>query len=388
MAADGWVAALFWLWLALVVYAHVGFPVLLALVLRLLRTPVPAPRPQGDGDLPAVACVISAFNEERHVEARIRNLLTQDYPADKLRVYIGSDGSDDATPRLIQAQAGPRVHAFAFPRNRGKASVLNDLVAAASEPIVVFSDANTEFRPDAVRRLVAHFADARVGGVSGELRLLDATGDNQDSVYWRIEQFLKRGEARLGALLGANGGIYAIRRALYQPLAPDTIVDDFCVAMNVSAAGWRLAYEPQAVALEDTPADISDEYRRRVRIGIGNYQAFFRHPEYLLRTSWATRVCYLSHKVLRWFTPHLLLLALLSSAWLAPRHGLYLALMLLQLGGYGGLLVANRLRRSLRLPRPLSLLLFFFALNWAFVVAFWRYLTGQYAGNWRRTLRN
>src|SRR5690606_32634509 len=161
-------------------------------------------------------------------------------------------------------------------------------------------DANTFFDREALRHLVMHFDDPQIGGVSGELRLNRSGGDNQDGVYWRIEQFLKLRESRIGGLLGANGAIYAIRRSLWQPLAADTICDDFCVAMNVAAAGRTLVYEPAAFAREDTPDSITEEFRRRVRIGIGNFQALFRHPEYLLRTSMGTRFAYFSHKVLRW----------------------------------------------------------------------------------------
>jgi cellulose synthase/poly-beta-1,6-N-acetylglucosamine synthase-like glycosyltransferase len=235
---------------------------------------------------------------------------------------------------------------------------------------------------------VAGFADPGVGGVSGELRLMGTGGDNQDSLYWRIEQFLKFFEARLGALLGANGAIYAIRRTLWKPLAPDTICDDFCVAMNVAAAPARLRYEPRAWAEEDTPERIDEEFKRRVRIGIGNFQALMRHPEYLLRTSMATRFAYLSHKVLRWIAPHLLIVAFVASAVLAIDSAGWRWATLAQALSYGGaaaLLWATN--RGMRLPRLLKLVAFLFALNWAFLVASWRYARGSYGGSWQRTSR-
>ena len=137
------------------------------------------------------------------------------------------------------------VVARVFAQNRGKASVLNDLVAGAQEDIVVFSDANTFFAPDVLKKLVRHFDNPAVGGVSGELRLRHGGGDNQDSLYWRLEQLLKFFESRIGGLLGANGAIYGIRRALWQPMPADTICDDFHVAMQVAAGGHRLVYEPK-----------------------------------------------------------------------------------------------------------------------------------------------
>ncbi|GAB1433947.1 glycosyltransferase family 2 protein [Sphaerotilus sulfidivorans] len=343
-------------------------------------------------DWPPVAIVISAYNEERHIVSRIENLLALDYPADRLRAYIGSDGSRDRTAELMRRFEGEvRIVALPFEQNRGKASVLNDLVSRTTEPIVVFSDANTYFERGALKKLVSRFDDPKVGGVTGELRLLgNAGGDNQDSLYWRIEQFLKFFEARMGALLGANGAIYAIRRALWQPIRPDTICDDFVIAMNVSAGGHRLVYEPKAWAEEDTPEEIGEEVKRRIRIGIGNFQALVRHPQYLTRTSAATAFAYVSHKVLRWTAPHLLLLALGASVALALRPGstgwaLYAAgQALAYAAAWAGWQLSSR---GAKLPTLVKLAAFLFALNWAFLVASWRYATGRYAGSWGRTSR-
>lgn len=345
-------------------------------------------RNPGGGVLPAVAVVISAYNEERHIRARIDNLLALDYPRELLHVYVGSDGSHDRTGEILAAFEQATVHAHVFAENRGKASVLNDLVARTHEPILLFSDANTFFARDAVRRLVAHFRTPDVGAVSGELRLLRSNGDNQDSLYWRVEQVLKFFEARIGGLLGANGAIYAIRREFWIPLKTDTICDDFCVAMSVAAAGKRLVYEPAAWAEEDTPDAISEEFHRRVRIGIGNFQALFRHPEYLFCTSVATRFAYVSHKVLRWIAPHLMIVALFASLILASQSRLWLLLASLQIVAYAGaaLLYAASLG-GVRLPSLLRIPTFLFALNLAFLLASWRYASGNYRGSWKRTRR-
>jgi cellulose synthase/poly-beta-1,6-N-acetylglucosamine synthase-like glycosyltransferase len=386
---DAVLATVFWLCIGAVAYSYVFYPLLLGALARLAKPARSAPAAaSAAADLPRVACLVAAYNEEQHIQARIANLLAQDYPADRLRVYVGSDGSSDRTAEIIERLGSDRVRTFAFERNRGKASVVNDLVAAADEPILVLTDANTEFAPDAVRRMVARFDDARVGAVCGELRLLGSAGNNQDSLYWRVEQFLKRNEARLGGLLGANGAIYALRRELYASLRPDTITDDFCIAMTVAARRRRLVYEPLAIATEDTPDDMGDEYHRRVRIGIGNYQAMFRHPEYLFRSGWVTGFTYLSHKVLRWITPHLLIVALVASLLLSPGHPAYAVLTALQIAGYAlGMFLYLR-RDSARQNRPARVLTYFLVLNWAFCVASWRYATGNYRGSWRRTARS
>ncbi len=379
-----------------VVYSYLLYPFVLAGVAALVQVLRDARyvfkkqerRARGDQELPAVAVVISAFNEEKHLKQRIDNLLALDYPPHLLRAYIGSDGSRDATGAILSACRDSRVAAFVFEQNRGKASVLNDLVGRTTEPVVVFSDANTFFERGALRKLVAHFSDPHVGGVSGELRLLGAGGDNQDSLYWRLEQFLKFFEARIGGLLGANGAIYAIRRSLWQPLASDTICDDFCVAMNVAAARHRLVYEPAAWAEEETPQAIGDEYQRRVRIGIGNFQAMMRHPEYLWRSSAGTAFAYVSHKILRWTAPHLLILGLAASLALAVHSSAWLAFALLQGVAYASAAVWYRISKNGRsLPSALRIPAFLFALNWAFLVASKRYMARQYSGSWRRTSR-
>ncbi|HSN71991.1 MAG TPA: glycosyltransferase family 2 protein, partial [Steroidobacteraceae bacterium] len=297
----GLIEFLFWSSVLMVAYTYAIYPVLMLLMgQRRSSEGAVQDATVADRDWPDVDVVIAAYNEESHIVERLTNLLDQHYPAHRLRVLVGSDGSSDATVELARSVGSDRVFVQAFGR-RGKASVLNDLVARATAPIIVLSDANTAFDRDAIRWLVRAFDDPAVGAVVGELRLLAADGDNRDSTYWNVERRLKEAESRIGGLLGANGAIYALRRELYEPLPPDTIVDDFVVGMRIAAAGHRVVYEPRAFAIEDTPSGMDSEFRRRIRIGTGNYQAFFRYPQFLTRTSWGTRFTYLSHKVLRWF---------------------------------------------------------------------------------------
>jgi len=389
-------AALVIVCFALVLYSYLFYPIVLSIWASLARMSADLRYVAGKEDrraratnpLPSVAILIAARDEEGCIRDRLVNLLSLDYPADRLHVYVGSDGSSDGTADIIAAFDDDRVTAVAFPINRGKASVLNDLAERVTADVVVFSDANTLFRPDALLRLVAPFTDPGVGGVCGELRLKKSAGANEDGAYWRYEQFLKFQEARIGALLGANGAIYAIRRDAWQPLAVDTICDDFTIAMRIPATGRRLVYQPDAIAEELSPPNIRDEYRRRVRIGIGNFQCLWRYPEYVASTSLATCFAYVSHKVLRWITPHLLLVGLIGSALLGLESAGWRAFALLQCAGYlaAGLVCALE-SRSAKLPSVFRLAAFFVALNWAFLVASFRYATGRYSGGWQRTSR-
>jgi len=373
----------FWLAVGLVVYANLLYPLLMAAIGRRH-----IPRHMSDPhDWPTVAVIVAAHNEERHIETRIRNLLDADYDARRLHIYIGSDGSTDRTAQLAAPFESERVHVYPFAERRGKASVLNDLVAASSEEILVFTDANTLFDRSALKALVRHFADPAIGAVSGELTLdVSFGGDNRDSTYWNLETMLKKGESTIGGLLGANGAIYAIRNALYRPIPTDTIVDDFTIVMNVSAQRYGVVFEPRALAHEDSPDGMEVEFRRRIRIGAGNYQAFFRYPEYWYRTSWVRRFTYVSHKVLRWFTPHLLVVALLRSFQLMDQP-LYHFLFFVQIIGYSLLGSALMLRHRVALPRVVTLPLFIFTLNLAFLIGFLRYLRGNLSGHWYRTER-
>jgi len=350
----------------------------------------------------SVDVLVAAYNERRHIGARIDNLgRTQglDVP---LGIRVGSDGSDDGTvPRAneaaqrVRAAADPSrppidVEVIAFEPRRGKPSVMNDLVARSRADVVVFTDANTRFAPDTIERLLVRFADPAVGCVCGELRLVAKGGaENRDHVYWRYERFLKYQESQLDALLGANGGVYAIRRELYEPVPANTVVDDFWISMSLIERGWRCVYAPEAVAVEDVPARIADEFGRRVRIGVGNYQALRRFAGLLNPRRGTLALAFFSHKVLRWFVPHLMLVALACNVTLAAlvEQPFYAWLLLAQLLFYGAAWIGHAASRRGGTPAPLRLPLFLVSMNLALLFGWWRYLSGRFGGTWARTAR-
>lgn len=376
--------ATFWLAAGLLAYAYVVFPALVLVMGRFTRERREVPP---STSLPDVAVVIAAFNEESHIVKCVRNMLDQDYPADRLAVLIGSDGSIDSTVEAARRAGGERVHVTAFSQNRGKASVLNDLISEATQAVIVFSDANTLFERDTIKRLVARFADIDVGAVCGELVLTAAeTSRNEDHRYWRMERGLKAAESDIGGLLGANGGVYAIRRALYKPLRPETICDDFVIVMNVAIAGMRVVYESQARAYEETPIDMAAEFGRRVRIGMGNYQVMFEYPAFLTSTNWSRRWTYLSHKILRWLTPHLLLVMLATSG-VAMFHPPYALLFGIQVIAYLTAWIVYATRQTVSWPGILRLFSLFVVINLAFGIAFTRFMRGGVSGGWQRTER-
>lgn len=387
---------LFWLAVAGVVYTYALYPLALMAVaaLRQVAGDLRFITGKGERRAPApettpVTVIIAAWNEAGAIGPRLENLLAQDYPGE-LTIRVGSDASGDATVAEARAVDDPRVEVIDFRERRGKAAVLNDLVAGVEEGILVFTDANTRFEPGTLERLVRRFADPAVGAVCGELHLEGNDGSNQDGLYWRYEQVLKFYESRIGGLLGANGAIYALRPEAFRPLPRGTIVDDFHTAMVAAEAGWRVVYDPEARAVEETPEALADEFRRRIRIGLGNWQSFARfagmlHPRYGARA-----FTFLSHKVLRWLVPHLALVALVTSATLAVTgEGIYLALLVLQGLGYAWavagwiwLATGRRLPGAVRAPISLA------AMNLALFLGFLRWLGGGSGGAWNRTRRN
>ena len=379
---------IFALSVGLIAYSYLGYPVLLRIAAKLFAKATPTYQPVAAENLPHVAVIIAAYNEEQDIKARVENLLAQDYPSDKLSILIGSDGSTDGTNEILSSFDDPRFHAHLFEQNRGKASVLNNLVELTEQPIMIFSDANTHFETDAIKRLVSHFQDSKVGTVCGELNLYSSDeNDNKDNAYWRYEQFLKENEGKLDALLGANGAIYALRKELYQPIPSNTIVDDFLIVMNVAKAKYRIVYDKAALAHEEVAPSIAEETKRRVRIGTGNYQAF-------CNLFWALNpligwrfFSYVSHKVLRWFTPHFMVIALFSNILLLgnPIYNGFLAIQLLAYYlAYWGKKESDL---GNRIPVVVAFLTFFVSMNAALLKGFYRFSFKNVQGTWQRTSR-
>jgi cellulose synthase/poly-beta-1,6-N-acetylglucosamine synthase-like glycosyltransferase len=379
----------FWLCAGLVVYAYAGYPLLLFLCARMFGRNAVAPDEASPERLPFVSVLIAAHNEQDVIADRVTNLLDSDYPADRFEIVVASDGSDDRTASIVGRFTDVRVRLLDYSR-RGKAAVLNAAVRELRGEIIVLSDANTSNDRHALRRLVRWFADPSVGVVCGQLVLTDsATGRNVDGLYWKYETFLKRHESRLGALLGANGAIYAIRRPCFTGIRANTAVDDFVIPLLARMRrGCRLVYDHEALAYEETPPELSDEFRRRTRIGAGGYQSLaVLHPLLDPRHGWIA-VSFWSHKLLRWTCPFFMLGALVSSAALALEGTVYAVAFAVQLAGCGATAVGPYLPRSRSLGiRVARLTAMFTSMNLALLVGFWMWAAGRQGGVWQRTAR-
>lgn len=382
------------------VYTWLIYPSLLFLLHALTqRHQKPTDNTPKTNDL-KTAVIIAAYNEAAHIAERIENFIANDRADGNTTLFIGTDGCTDETAALAReaARNKPNVVVIEYPTNRGKASVLRDLVAAASAQspppdILIFSDANTSFAPNAIPQFLNHFSDPTIGGVCGRLRFKTQAASDEKP-YWQFETILKQAESKLDSCLGANGAIYAIRReCFWQQLPPSTIVDDFVIGMKVREQGLRMIYDAAAVADEVLPPQQA-EWTRRVRIGAGDFQALRFCWRCLLPAYGKFAWIFCSHKVLRWFTPHLALLALiLATASLTHPSGhlVNIAAILTWLAATTlatGWLVSRLLPHLPPPLRPLSLIEHFVTMQAALLAGFFRFCRGNLAGTWTRTPRN
>lgn len=377
----------FWVSLGLVCYTYVGYPLAIGFFSSVFGRRGAAPIPP-DGQLPTVSLLIVAHNEAGIIAERIQNALEMDYPAGKLEIVVATDGCRDATAGIVRRFADHGVRLLEYPLRRGKASVLNESIPQLSGEIIILSDANTFTATDAARLLARWFESPQVGVVCGRLVLTDPiTGSNADSIYWRYETFLKRCEGRLGALLGANGGIYAVRRSCFSPIPPDSIIDDFVLPIQAKLrTGCSIIYDPEAVANEETPPNIRSEFRRRARIGAGGFQSVGRIRGLLNPAHGWVVFAFFSHKILRWSSPFFLLTMLVTTAILWDVT-LYRMLFFAQVAFYVTSAIVPLIPTGFPLLKPLRLTTMFTGMNVALLLGFWRWIKGGQQGTWQRTVR-
>jgi len=370
-------ALVFWVSAALIAYGYVGYP-LLMYVLGRLRW-----RPNIRREIwPRVSLLVPAYNEGHVIKAKIQNCTELEYPKDRLEVLVASDGSTDATGAAIEnATRAGTIRGIVYPIRRGKAAVLNDLVAKASGEILVFSDASTMIEPASLRALVSNFADPRVGCVSGVYRLEISDRDGKagaEALYWRYETFVRQAEARLGRMLGAHGALYGIRREFFPSLEAGTRNEDFLIPVTILMKGYRSVYDRRAVASEDSREMTG--FSRRIGLAMGNYQqlvllskvrGWLRNPRLLFQL--------LSHKVLRLLTPFLILGTFASSAYLLASPG-YRSAFTAQALFFGAALLGVNARLRRRGGAVIAAPYYFCMVNAAGLVALQRIVQGKGLG--------
>lgn len=392
---------IFWVSGFIIFYAFGGYGIFLLFLLKIRRIfyqPKIISDIVIDENLPEVCLIIAAYNERDYVDLKIKNSLSLDYPSDKFKIIWVNDGSDDGTPELVENY--PEVTLLHNPKRSGKIEAMNRGVEFSKSAILMFSDANTVLSKNSLRAVVRHFQDKTVGCVAGEKQFFKEKDQPVASVgegfYWRIESWLKRLDYQFYSAIGATGELFAVRRELFFRVEPDTLLDDFMISMRIAQLGFRVAYEPKAVASEHGSSNVKEELKRKVRIAAGCYQSFFRLKK-LLNPFFNFKLFfqYMSHKVLRWTLAPLALISMLISTIFIligqvqfQVYSVYSILFFLQILFYG-LAIFGFLSQKHPLHIKFIYAPFYFvAMNYAMFKGFFRFLKGKQNVLWEKAERS
>lgn len=384
--------ALFWISVFMVIFSYAVYP----LILKLLAI---GKKPNqvlfDETELPFISVIIAAFNEESVIGEKIQSVLNNNYPTQKLEILVGSDASTDQTIPIVHklSETTGSLRYFDFRERRGKPSVVNDLVSNSKGEILVLTDANVFFSNDTLLQLARHFKNQDIGLVDTHMinKGLKKEGISyQEKAYISREVKIKHLESLIwGTMMGPFGGCYAIRREDYSEVPPHSLVDDFYINMKVLEKGKKAVNELHAIVYEDVSNDLRAEFRRKIRIATGNFQNL-RRFSHLLWPPWSgTAFAFLSHKVIRWFGPILLIIALLANLPLLSLHWFYKLTFAGQLFLMFGVPLLDWLLKKINIHiAPLRLVVHFYSMNLALLIGMYRYLKGVKSGVWKPTPRH
>lgn len=384
----------FWIFFFTIFYAFIGYGILLYILIRIKRLFRSKKSQPELSAYPALSMLIAAYKEEDIIEAKIHNCLELNYPKDKLQIIFITDGSSDRTPDIIKRYSGLTL--LHEDKRAGKMAAIQRAMSHVSGSVTVFTDANTFLNEDALIHLVKHYQNPKVGAVAGEKKIIvqgaaDASSAGE-GFYWKYESALKKWDYELYSNVGAAGELFSIRTQLYEPVEPDSIIDDHMIAMRIAEKGYIIAYEPAAYAVEAASADSAEELKRKVRIAAGGIQSIcrlkkaanpFNHPVLWFQ--------YISHRVLRWLiTPWLLILLFLLNIAICvrfPDHQLYLSLLFAQVLFYLASLTGWFLeRRKIRL-KFVFVPFYFSMMNYAAIAGTLKFLKGNQSAAWEKSRR-
>lgn len=386
---------IFWLCASLMVYSYLIYPLLLQLFsINKKENNVVFDR---NDNLPIVCLLMSVYNEEKIIEKKLQSLADQDYPKEKLFILIGSDRSTDNTETIIKNYSLKNNNTFLvhFSDRRGKPAVINHLAGMAKDynpQVLLLTDANVIFKNDTVFELVKHFKNPRIGLVGANVINDTIQHDGiskQEKTYIQGENRIKYLEGlNWGTTMGAFGASYALRATLYKPVKAKFNVDDFFITMSVLKAGSKAISNTKAICFEDVSNDIKEEYRRKKRIAVGNYQNLVEFGAFILHPFTAVSFCFISHKLIRWLGPFFILILLVTSGLLSIGNKLYLLLFSLQLLLLLTPLIDFVLKKVNLHFALLRFAAYFYLMNIAVLAGFFNYLKGNNSNAWTPTKRN
>ena len=381
---------IFWISTLILFYCYAGYGIILFLVNKFRKPSSRLPIPE---TFPSVTLIVPAYNEQLILDQKISNCLNLDYPPDKIKIIVITDGSTDNSG-LIAETRNQVLHLHQQPR-MGKMAAIKRAMQYVDTPFVIFTDANTLLNKDCIRKMMIHYNHPYTGGVAGEKKILQGRGisgvGQAEGLYWKYESWLKKQDAEFYTVVGAAGELFSIRTALYQQLDDTIILDDFLISMKVCLKGYRIGYEPGAYATESPSLSLSEEKKRKIRISAGAYQSItylgeclnlFRHPILGLQ--------YISRRLLRWiFCPLLLIIALLTNIFLFLNNAgsIYTWILLAQVVFYlsaipGAFIVVNGKKAGI-----LSIPFYFVFMNYCLVQGFIKYINRSQSVVWEKSVR-
>lgn len=382
---------LFWLSLLGIVHTYLIFPTLIIFFGKIKKQNVVC---FSLTELPLISIIIAAHNEEKVIEKKIESTLKSNVNTENFEILIGSDCSTDNTNQIISEfiKKHDNIHFFEFNERQGKASIINQLVEKAKGEILICTDANVFFTSSTIYELVKHFKNPKIGQVGGNIinTNLKSKGISvPEKKYLDIEKQIKFSEGKLwGTMLGAFGGCYAIQKKLYKNVPKGYLMDDFYVSMEVLASNYKAIFEPLALCYEDVSDKISEEFRRKVRISAGNFQNLFAYKHLLFKPNFGLVFSFISHKILRWKTPILMVLIFMLSYKIGINHQLYKQLFYFQALLLLPLCFDFILRQFNIHFKPFRFVTHFLTMNLALLLGLFKFIFGVKSNVWKPTERN
>jgi len=382
-----------WISLFITFYAFFGYGILLFILIKIKRVikGKPVVPVVAFDKLPTCTLVVAAYNEEDIIDQKIQNSLALVYPKDKLEFLFITDGSTDGTAEKVGAY--PEIRHMHTAERKGKIVAVHRAMDTVTTEVVVFTDANTFLNAEALVNICRHYADARVGAVAGEKRVHAEAGNATagEGFYWKYESKLKTWDSELYSVVGAAGELFSLRTALYQPVPPETILDDFMISLLVAQKGFRVIYEPEAFATESASQNVTEELKRKIRIAAGGIQSIIwlkalLNPLPIPVLSFQ----YISHRALRWtVTPYLMILALVLNIAIVVMHGsfIYQLLLLAQIGFYLLALFGWILEERQIKVKIFFIPYYFCMMNYAVMAGINRYAAGRQSAIWEKAKR-
>jgi cellulose synthase/poly-beta-1,6-N-acetylglucosamine synthase-like glycosyltransferase len=370
----------FWIFAGIIIYTYVGYTLLIPIIALFSQ------RRSIKKDIePKVTFLITAYNEEQSIARKLEDTLSLDYPKDQLEVMVASDGSTDRTDEIVKVFADRRVVLKRVEGRVGKTATQNEAVKAATGDIIIFSDATTKYSKDAIRKIVRNYANEDVGAVSGRYEYINPTGAPVGIgtiLFWKYENFIKSMQTRIKTITGCCGCIYSVRKEAYVPL-PSDIISDLVEPLKIIERGYRIVFEPKAIAYEETTEKPSEEFKMRIRV-ITRAMRGILYVKSLLNPFKYPFVSFqlISHKVLRWLIPFFLIGLLVSNYFLIGTHLFFKITFVMQISFYTIALlgmIADRLGRRLKM---FAIPMYFCVVNTASLIAFFKTLAGQKAVTW------